>query len=269
MSENNETKKLQEIILDIAKEVKHICQKHNIKYFIGGGTLLGAVRHKGFIPWDDDFDFVMIRSEYERFIEACNTELDKEKYFLQNEDTEEYYCFAFTKIQLKGTEIQEDFSINVPVQHGIFVDIFPYDNLPDDPIEMKKMLKINHLLKNLMWVKCGYGTKSNKKRLSYWVLRFFSIFLSRKQIRSMRYKLLTKYNNKLTKLCFPSDYPNVIQPSERFENSCDYCFENTVFPGFKDAYDYLSSLYGDYMVLPPEEKRVVHSEYKVNFGKYQ
>ena len=125
-------KKLQTAILMIAKEIVRLCDENNIPYFINGGTQLGAIRHKGFIPWDDDFDIGMRRADYEKFLKVCEEQLDHNKYFLQTEDTEKNYAFYFAKIQLKGTSIIEDFSKNVQIEHGIFVDIFPYDNIPDN-----------------------------------------------------------------------------------------------------------------------------------------
>ena len=125
-------KKLQTAILMIAKEIVRLCDENNIPYFINGGTQLGAVRHKGFIPWDDDFDIGMRRADYEKFLKVCEEQLDHNKYFLQTEDTEKNYDFYFAKIQLKVTSIIEDFSKNVQIEHGIFVDIFPYDNIPDN-----------------------------------------------------------------------------------------------------------------------------------------
>ena len=95
---DEEKRKLQRAILSIAVEIKRICELYNIPYFINSGTQLGAVRHRGFIPWDDDFDIGMKRKDYEHFLKICDRELDKSKYFLQTEDTEPYYAFCFGKI---------------------------------------------------------------------------------------------------------------------------------------------------------------------------
>ena len=120
-----EKKKLQQLILLIAKEIARICDKYNIDYYLDGGSMLGAVRHKGFIPWDDDFDIAMKRSDFERFLQVCEKELDKNKYFLQTEWSEKNYCFSFAKVQLIGTHFIEEFSKDADVKHGIFADIFP------------------------------------------------------------------------------------------------------------------------------------------------
>ena len=118
-------RKLQNIILYIAKEIKRVCDKNTIDYTIIGGTLIGAVRHKGFIPWDDDMDFVMTRHNYERFLEACEVDL-QEQFEVVNWRSNSNYGNGFTKIMLKGTEAIEEGKENVQYPRCIFVDVFPF-----------------------------------------------------------------------------------------------------------------------------------------------
>lgn len=265
---DKEKKKLQRAILIIACEVARICEKNDIPYFINGGTQIGAVRHNGFIPWDDDFDIGFKRKDYEKFIKACDKDLNKDKFFLQTPETEEYYAFDFAKLQLKGTEIIEDFSKNVKIQHGIFVDLFPHDNIPDCKLKRKLFLFKNHLMKNILWVKCGYGEKKHKSKLSYKMVKFVSKFFSIKQIKQSRSKLLDKYNNTKTTQCIISDYPNDLIMNSWLDDLQLFRFEEVDFYGIKQYDAYLKSLYGDYMSLPPESERIVHSNYKIDFGLY-
>lgn len=132
----DEKHRLQGVILIIAREIDRICRDNNIKYFMDGGTQLGAVRHNGFIPWDDDFDIGMRRSEFERFVDVCRISLDSKQFYLETVE-DEGYGFSFAKIHLNNTEIVEDFSKNAKAHHGIFVDIFPYDNIPDASLNRK------------------------------------------------------------------------------------------------------------------------------------
>lgn len=265
----DEKRKLQNLILLIAKEIVRICDKYDILYYLDGGTQLGAVRHKGFIPWDDDFDIAMKRSDYEKFIIICEKELDKTKFFLQTEWSEQNYCFAFTKIQLLGTEIIEDFSKKVNIHHGIFVDIFPYDNLPDNFIQQKWFLYKNHILKNLIWIKCGYGTIEHKRKISYCIFKILGILFTIKYLKKKRYKLIIQNNKNDTKLCFTSDYPKIKLENDWFDKFDLYEFETEKFKGFKDYDSFLKTLYGEYMTLPPIEERKQHSNYKIDFGFYK
>lgn len=265
----DEKRKLQMLILSIAEDVTTICDENNIEYFMDGGTQLGAVRHKGFIPWDDDFDLAMKREDYDRFLRICEMNLDKNKYFLQTEGTENNYCFSFAKIQLKGTEILEDFSKNVDIQHGIFIDVFPYDNLPDNKIARKLFLTENHILKNLLWTKCGYGADWQKKKKSYIFFKLIGKCISIDRLKKLRDSHIRKFNNKRTKMLFNSDYPKNHLNNELFSKRKKYDFEDKVFWGFWNSNEFLTALYGStYMELPPEEKRVQHSHYKIDFGKY-
>ena len=260
--------KLQNVILMIAKEIVKLCDENNIPYFINGGTQLGAIRHKGFIPWDDDFDIGMLRADYEKFLKVCEEQLDYNKYFLQTEDTEKYYAFNFAKIQLKGTCIIEDFSKNVQIEHGIFVDIFPYDNIPDKAMKRRFFFMYNHILKNLLWIKCGYGDDTQKNAISYKCMLFISHFFSLERLKKKRKQLMNQYNNQITKNCITSDYPGDILKNEWFEDFVKYKFEDVEFLGFKKYDEYLKNLYGDYMKIPKESDRVTHSNYDIDFGVY-
>ena len=259
---------LHSVILIIADEIDRICKKNNIAYTISYGTLLGAVRHKGFIPWDDDFDIEMLREDYNRFIQACKTDLDESKFFLQTDETEKFYAFAFAKVQLKGTEILEDFSKNVPIQHGVFVDIFPLDNLPGNKITAKHLVKINNIIKNVIWVKCGYGTESYKKKVSYWLLKLAGLFFSIEKLKKVRNNLLNKFNSIETDYVFVSDSSKYKRNKDWYYQLSDYYFEGRKYKGITNYDTYLTTLYGNYLKLPPESERCYHSNGTVNLGSF-
>lgn len=268
MKKNN-ANKLQNTILIIADEIDRICKKNKISYFMIDGSLLGAVRHKGFIPWDDDFDIGMTRENYDKFLKICEKELNKEKFFIQNESTEKLCAIGFTKIQLLNTEIIEDFSKNVDVCHGIFVDIFPYDYITDNKVKKKIFLFFNVMIKNILWVKCGYGTNKHKKSIKYKLYKFIGLFFTVNKLKRIRNKHTSKYNNKKSKRkMFNSDYPNPIIDKTLLDKTKTYEFEDREFNGIYDYHSYLSAHYGNYMKLPDEKDRRVHSNYEIDYGPY-
>lgn len=262
--------KVQRLILLIAKEIKRICNKNGISYYIDGGTQIGAVRHHGFIPWDDDFDIVMTRENYEKFIRVCFTDLDKSKFYLQTDDTDQDYCFAFAKIRLNGTRFIEDFARNAHVHNGIFVDIFPLDRLPDNNLVKRCFLVKNHLLKNMIWIKCGYGTDDQKKKFSYKVLKAAGIPFSTSFLKKRRIKLITSFNNQASEYYFYSDYPSYRKKVIWYKDHDDYLFEGESFSGYIARYmhESLTFAYGDYMKIPPKSEQRQHSTYEVDFGPY-
>ena len=132
---SDELKSLQ---LEIAKNIKNVCEENNIEYFMVGGTLLGAVRHKGFIPWDDDIDLGMTTENFEKFLEVAPKCLDN-RFFLQTSATDSFYFNSFAKVRLNNTHMQEKVTRETKMHDGIFVDIFSYDVADEKKANSKKI----------------------------------------------------------------------------------------------------------------------------------
>jgi len=271
-SEQQILDRMHRLHLVLADEVKRICEKHNIKYFMIAGTLLGAVRHKGFIPWDDDMDFGMLRNDYEKFISVCFFEIDKKKFFLQTDENDKFYTFNFAKLRLCGTKVIESFSAGVNTNQGIYIDIFPIDNVPDGRVSAYFQYKRFWYYRNLLWIKCGYGSEQVKKKFSYKLAAFVSRFYSIKFLKKRKLKVITKYKNKETLKVVTSDGSYGLKKetlNRRWLDSLKlYEFEDRQYPGIADYDAYLSYFYGDYMKLPPEDKRNHHARLEVDFGEY-
>ncbi len=275
MKNDEELRHLQLTELLIAKEVKRICEKHRIRYYMVGGTLLGSVRHGGFIPWDDDIDFAMARSDYDYFCDVCKTELH-EPFVLQTWDTDENYPFSYGKVRLKNTLIEEPFVSGIlPAENGIFIDIFPYDNIPDQ--KLKKLIhKAGWFFYNrALWMKKGYGRtikeEGIKQKAKYIFASAIIRLLPYNYIKQRFNKLLRRYNNSETScLAFDGVYSyekNSIR-REWMAPEKQYQFEDTEFMSFSDYDAYLCHMFGDYMKLPPVSQRHSHDIKKVVFGDY-
>ena len=130
-------RQLQLVELEMLIEVDRICRKCNLRYNIIGGTLLGAVRHGGFIPWDDDADLVMFRDDYEKFREACKEELDKDRFYFQDMETTAGYRWGYGKLRRKKTVFVREHQEHMPYEQGVFIDIMPLDNVPDSYLGRK------------------------------------------------------------------------------------------------------------------------------------
>lgn len=243
---------LQETILKIANEVKRICEKFSLRYYLDFGSLLGAVRHKGFIPWDDDIDFCMPRPDYEKFIEICGTELSEQ--FALRSINEDKYIYYFIKIDDKTTTLTEAFNKKSGYRGGVYVDIFPLDGLPNNWIGRKLHAfrrKYYGLIANCALIDFSFKSYPFYKRL---ITNFFKHFNGRKALKKLD-KLLKKYTYEKSKYVSTDIFHNRVIPKELFDDCDNYCFESSIFRSVKSFDIYLKKIYGDYMQLPPIDQR--------------
>lgn len=254
-----ELRQIQMIQLEMLQEVDRICKKCNIHYNIIAGTLLGAVRHSGYIPWDDDADVAFLRDEYEKFREACETELDKTKFYFQDHRNTKGYRWGYGKLRRKNTLFLREHQEHMPYEQGIFIDIFPLDAVPDN--YMLRSIKNFECfcVRKILWSEVGkIADKSRVKRIIYKILSS----IPDKWVYGYYHRIIRNAGKKETDmvriLMFPT--PNKAWGYYRcwYENSTDIMFEGVVFRGIEDYDGYLSFKFGNYMELPPEDKRKVH-----------
>lgn len=262
--------KLKEIELEMLDEFLRLCDKHRIEYFLSGGTCLGAIRHQGFIPWDDDIDISMSRGNYERFAAVAQAELD-DRYVFQSCETEPNCGLVFGKIRKRGTVYSETYSHHIDMSQGVWIDIFPYDNLPDNAEEQKRLYRKVQLLKNLYIVKCGYKLPEGKSGAAvpaYYGAKILCSFLPQSWLIDKLQHAMRQYEGDECLFTFP--YGGAYAPEkERMPASMlteyvEVPFEGRMCKTLKDYDRYLTSLYGDYMTLPPVDQRRagVHNVYE-------
>lgn len=259
-------RQLQMTELEMLLEVDRICKENHIRYTIIGGTLLGAVRHGGFIPWDDDADIAMLRPEYEKFCRACETKLNHQKFYLQNMDNTEGYRWGYAKLRRKGTLFLRQNQEHMPYKQGIFLDIFPIDGTPDN-----RFLRMLHdfrcfCVRKMLWSAVGKNTAGNRiERIIYKIL----YRIPEKTVKKWYRSLILKRNPNATKvvrtLTFPA--PRKLRGYYRrwFSETAPIRFEDHVLEGVKDYQGWLRYEFGDYMKLPPENKRKTHPVSKIRF----
>lgn len=253
---------LKNIELEMLDELVRICDANGINYFLSGGTCLGAARHKGFIPWDDDIDVGMLREDYDRFAKVCKTEL-RNSFVFQDMGTEPSCGLVFGKIRKNGTVYSEIYSSHIAMSQGVWIDIFPYDRVSNDPSERVKQYRKVSLLKNLYIVKCGYKFPQNKSEIqkaAYYVAKAMCLFIPQNWIISKIDKAMRTYNQDEScryAMPFGGAYSIEVETEElaRLQALTPIEFEGKQYKTFADWDGYLTKHYGDYMQLPPKEKR--------------
>lgn len=272
MTANEQMEKLHSLEMKIALEIKRICEKNGIRYFLTAGSTLGAVRHGGFIPWDDDMDIGMMREDYEKFIDACKSDLG-EAFFLQTWDTDPNYPLSFAKVRLNGTHFIETFSEEAFSHNGIFVDIFPFDSAPDSNFARKIQAGKYYICNRLMWIKKNYGTEMKKQSVGQAIKYYLCLCVSKlfryESVKQYFKKAQKKYNGKNTEQIVTDGetYKRESIPRKWVKQLKLIEFEKEEFYTYKDVEEYLLYFYGDYTKFPPEEERVGHSV-KIDFGIY-
>lgn len=251
--------RIHKIELEMLIEVDRICKENNIKYTIIGGTLLGAVRHGGFIPWDDDADVAMLRPEYEKFCSLIDEKLDNTRFYFQNMDRTDGYRWGYAKLRRKGTLFLRKSQEHMKYEQGVFVDIFPIDGTPDNPL-LRKIHKFRcFCVRKILW--STVGKKESKSRLQRIIYNILSC-LPEKKVKKMYRRLIIKNNSNTTNVVRTLTYPAPKKLDgyyrKWFAQIAPILFEGYEFEGVKDYDGWLKFEFGDYMKLPPEDKRKTH-----------
>jgi len=255
-------------MLIIYKEIERICLKHDLKFFAVGGTLIGAVVWKDYIPWDDDLDIAMPREDYEKFIHICQYEIS-DRFFLHHISTDENYWLPFAKLRLVNTDFIEEKRKNIKEHTGIYVDIFPFDYAPSNEIDIQQIIKwklINYI-NNYINGKVTCNLK--KSRNGLFLNPVFSLF-SIKQLSNFRDKIYLSFD-KGERLFFldsaggrslENSFFSIkkILPTQKLKFG-----DIEIITPFDSDY-YLTMLYTKkYLEIPPKEKQITHNPVYVKF----
>lgn len=257
----NELRQLQLQILD---EVVSFCEKHNIKYFLMAGTLLGAVRHQGYIPWDDDIDIGMLREDYNRFIKLYNSQKN-DKYYLYGYEVNKKFYFPFIKCCLHGTLLNEDYLQNH--KFGVNIDIFPIDTISSSQIHdiVKQINHIRwlHYLRNTSDPLREYykGFRLFRKYLLFKILSYIPASSELKKLYAILEQQVQIGGDKKGNFVWGYGEREMVNP-EVFDKMILVPFEGKMY-SIPEKYDeWLTAVFGDYMQLPPVEQRVSHHNFQ-------
>ena len=244
---------LRQIQIGILDEVHSFCEAHGLRYFLSSGTLIGAVRHKGYIPWDDDIDIYMPREDYEAFL---NTYHDKSgRYKAINPRLESDYYYTFAKVVDLRTKMIETETEGYEI--GVYMDIFPVDYVTDDLQERKRVFKLKKLLYKIRRCKIS-NSNPLRSRLAYWCYK--SLPVSAHYVFRLIQRLIVLGKPTRTVCNMTEAGPKIkgCFPAEDIASSVDIEFEGKLYKTMVGYKDYLERTYGDYMTLPPVEQRVTH-----------
>lgn len=247
----SELREHQLVMLELLDEVERICRKYKIAYQLFSGTALGAVRHQGFIPWDDDLDIVMLRPEYERFMKFAPSEL-KGRFFLQKEFTEHWPMF-FSKLRMNNTTALEKYHIRDEKMHqGVYIDIFPCDNLSDNRFVRKMQFYASKIIIAKSLYSRGYETNNKGKMFFMQLCRL----LPKKPFHMLCILRGDGHSQGVhTFLGASSRYEKAIYPRIWFSETKQIIFEEKKYPVSAYVEKLLEKLYGDYMRIPDSSER--------------
>jgi len=275
-----ELKLIQELELEMYHDFKKICDEYHLTYFGYAGTGIGALRHEGFIPWDDDIDIFMPRRDYEK-LNRIVAKKWSDKYFVLNTRNYRNYPLATTRMCLKGTTFKEVSMKDVDCPYGIFLDLYALDNVADN--------RLAYWIQ--MWSSWFWGKMLILRSVSEPVLSFYgplthvvtaackitnkamdALGVSKDWLYRKREAANRKYSKKKTKrigfFCDPTPYKLTFYNSDIYPLR-ELKFEDTTMPFPQELEKFLKKMYGDFMQLPPEDRRKSHCPYMLDFGPYK
>ncbi|MGI5897463.1 MAG: LicD family protein [Oscillospiraceae bacterium] len=270
---------LQLVETDLLKEFVRICDKHDLDYFLTGGTAIGAIRHKGFIPWDDDIDVGLLRDDYEKFLEVAPSEI-KEPYEVVNARTNPHFPACNSNLSKKDSlHIPEEFK-NCKYQYAIGIGIFPYDNVPEDAALRKKQIRKAWFWSKLRFLRAtpsphlpikGIGAAVAKAACAVIHYAMVVCRISNRWLYRQYEKAAMKYHNQTNLYTDMSDTkPEIWRVTKEDIFPVQYAeFEQIKVKIMNHNHEMLTNGFGDYMQLPPVEDRKNHYPSTLEFGKIE
>lgn len=263
-------KALQKYVLEILLFVDKFCEENDITYYLGEGSLLGAVRHNGFIPWDDDVDLLMMREDYEKFEKLAAEKFPKE-YALDSFTTNPKHWTVCAKVQMtRETEYLSYNTKDLGLYTGPCLDIFPLDKVPEEysPVQKKLGLKIARY-RRILWNKTGYS-HPRKKTVKWYTWKMIGYFIPKKRLDHIINKNMMKYKDTDYKyrVNYGSVYPCKSQTfsEDVYGEPKRVMFEGHLLPIPSNAEVLLKKIYGKYMTMPPKKKRTVKHAFHIKQG---
>ncbi|MGK4036775.1 LicD family protein [Lactobacillus crispatus] len=260
-------KKVQKKEIEILSEFDRLCKEYHIKYTLAGGTMLGAVRHKGFIPWDDDIDVYVLRDDFIKIRKIFPKKLSSQ-YFYQYQKTDNDYYYPFDKIRMNNTIFEETFLSNHNINHGVFIDVFPIDAIPNNKIKRSVHYLHYRLLRiGLMSKYININARKGKKKMAARFARMMFKFYPIKRLYDNCDALASKYVDNIDNVkqvrnlnSVGSDGARETYNLEDFLELKVTPFEGKTFLISKNCDEMLKKEYGDYMKLPPVSERTTRHE---------
>lgn len=255
------TAQLRQTQLAILQQFHQVCEENHLRYSLAFGSLLGAVRHQGFIPWDDDIDVCMPREDYEKLL---SLQYDNGRYAVKNYRYSKQYYYVFTKMIDKNTTLTEP--SRAETEMGVCIDIFPIDNLPKQPQKLQKLFKksrrnryiIDHLGARIFYQPAFSLRFIAKLILRALLLPFQKVFLRYADTCMSRFP---KSENGAC-MIYGTYGENEVFPLCFFDNRILMEFEKERFYAFQEYNTYLTHLFGDYMTPPPKEEQITHHHFQ-------
>lgn len=262
--------------LEMLIEFDKVCRNNNIDYVLFGGSLLGAVRHKGYIPWDDDADIGMLREDYNKFKEHIN-EMNPEICYFQDHETDPEYRWGYGKLRRTGTKYIRVGQEHLRCKTGIFVDVFPMDDIPRSILGQILQDRYCYCLRKILWSEVARLNTSGFWKWWFTMLSKISVSIPFAGFERYAKKSSNHTPNRVRCLSYPATgtlyKKNPISerygmPKSWFKDRAEYIFEGRRFFGSRDYDTVLKYIYGDYMKLPDAKGREQHSPFsEIEFPK--